>query len=40
LSFITRYRFEDGKIVSELVMFDTGAVLNQLEREDLPHDGD
>lgn len=37
---ITRYQFADGKIVSELVMFDTGAVLSQLEREDLPHGGD
>ncbi|MBT8092430.1 MAG: ester cyclase [Gammaproteobacteria bacterium] len=33
---ISRYQFEDGKIVSELVIFDTGAVLNQLEREELP----
>ena len=37
---ITRYEFEDGKIVSELVIFDTGAVLSQLEREDLPHGGE
>lgn len=34
---ITKYRFEDGKIVSELVVFDTGAVLAQLQREALPH---
>jgi hypothetical protein len=37
---ITRYEFADGKIVSELVIFDTGAVLSQLEREDLPHGGE
>ena len=37
---ITRYKFADGKIVSELVIFDTGAVLSQLERGDLPHGGD
>lgn len=34
---ITRYRFEDGKIVSELVVFDTGAALTQLQRDQLPH---
>lgn len=34
---ITRYQFEDGTIVSELVVFDTGAVLTQLQREELPH---
>ncbi len=33
---ISRYQFEDGKIVSELVVFDTGAVLTQLQREELP----
>lgn len=37
---ITRYQFSDGKIVSELVIFDTGAVLNQLETEALPHGGE
>lgn len=37
---ITRYEFADGRIVSELVVFDTGAVLSQLEREDLPHVGE
>lgn len=37
---ITRYEFADGKIVSELVIFDTGAVLSQLKREDLPHGGE
>ena len=36
---ITRYEFADGKIVSELVVFDTGAALSQLGREDLPHVG-
>lgn len=34
---ISRYQFEDGRIVSEFVVFDTGAVLTQLEREELPH---
>ncbi len=34
---ISRYHFEDGRIVSEFVVFDTGAVLTQLEREALPH---
>lgn len=34
---ISRYQFENGKIVSELVVFDTGAVLTQLQRQDLPH---
>jgi ketosteroid isomerase-like protein len=37
---ITRYEFADGKIVSEFVIFDTGAVLSQLERKDLPHGGE
>lgn len=32
----SRYQFKDGKIVSEFVIFDTGAVLTQLEREELP----
>lgn len=35
---ITRYNFEDGKISSELVIFDTGSLLSQLGREDLPRD--
>ena len=34
---ITKYQFEDGKMVSELVVFDTGSVLSQLQREELPH---
>ena len=34
---ISKYQFENDKIVSELVVFDTGAVLTQLEREALPH---
>jgi hypothetical protein len=34
---ISRYQFEGGRIVSEYVVFDTGAVLTQLEREELPH---
>lgn len=33
---ISRYQFEDGMIVSELVVFDTGAVLTQLQRDELP----
>ena len=37
---ITRYQFEGGKIVRELVMFDTGAVLAQLQRADLPREGE
>jgi hypothetical protein len=27
----------DGKIASELVIFDTGAMLKQLDRQDIPH---
>ena len=34
---ISKYQFVDGSIASELVVFDTGAVLTQLEREELPH---
>ena len=34
---ISRYQFADGKIVSELVVFDSGALMSQLEREDIPH---
>lgn len=37
---ISRYQFADGKIVSELVIFDTGSVLTQLESEALPHAGE
>ena len=33
---ISRYQFEDGKIISEFVVFDTAAVLSQLKREELP----
>ena len=33
---ISRYQFADGKIASELVIFDTGAVMTQLERDSLP----
>ncbi len=34
---ISRYQFVDGKIASELVIFDSGEVLSQLSREDMPH---
>lgn len=34
---ISRYQFVDGKIASELVIFDSGEVLNQLSRDDMPH---
>jgi len=34
---ISRYEFVDGKIVSERVVFDTGLLMSQLEREDIPH---
>ena len=34
---ISRYQFVDGKITSELVIFDSGEVLSQLSREDMPH---
>lgn len=34
---ISRYQFADGKIASERVIFDSGEVLNQLSREDMPH---
>ena len=34
---ISRYEFVDGKIVSELVVFDSGALLGQLNRDDMPH---
>lgn len=37
---ISRYRFQDGKIASELVIFDTGAVLTQLDRSELPKSTD
>ncbi|MGB5332293.1 MAG: nuclear transport factor 2 family protein [Woeseiaceae bacterium] len=37
---ITKYQFENGKIVSELVVFDTAAVLTQLQSEELPHGGE
>ena len=34
---ISRYWFADGKIAKELVIFDTGAVMTQLETDGLPH---
>ena len=37
---ISRYRFSDGKIASELVIFDTGSALTQLETTELPHTAD
>lgn len=37
---ISRYWFSNGKIAKELVIFDTGSALTQLETSDLPHTGD
>lgn len=37
---ISRYQFADGKILSELVIFDTGSALTQLETAELPHTGE
>ena len=34
---ISRYQFVDGKIASELVVFDSGALMKQLQRGDMPH---
>ena len=34
---ISRYWFADGKIAKELVIFDSGAVLTQLETAEMPH---
>jgi hypothetical protein len=34
---ISRYWISDGKIAEELVIFDTGAVLTQLETDEMPH---
>ncbi len=34
---ISRYWFSDGKIAKELVIFDTGLAISQLETEGLPH---
>jgi hypothetical protein len=34
---ISRYQFVDGKIASELVIFDTGLAMTQLETDELPH---
>lgn len=34
---ISRYWISDGKIAKELVIFDTGAVLTQLETAEMPH---
>ncbi len=36
---ISRYQFADGKIASELVVFDSGALMKQLGRDDIPHAG-
>lgn len=33
----SRYTFVDGKIASELVVFDTASVLAQLATEEMPH---
>ncbi len=37
---MSRYQFSDGKIASELVIFDTGSVLTQLETAEMPHTAD
>lgn len=37
---ISRYQFRDGKIANELVIFDTGAVMTQLETTEMPHTAD
>lgn len=34
---ISSYRFSDGKVASEVVVFDTGSALTQLETAELPH---
>ena len=34
---ISRYWFSDGKIAKELVIYDTGAVLTQLDTDEMPH---
>ena len=34
---VSRYQFVDGKIASELVIFDTGLALNQFETTEMPH---
>lgn len=34
---MSSYEFSDGKIASELVIFDTGSLLSQLESDDMPH---
>ena len=34
---ISRYWFSEGKIAKELVIFDTGSVLTQLETDEMPH---
>ena len=37
---VSRYQFVDGKIASELVIFDTGLALNQFESTEMPHTAD
>jgi len=34
---ISRYQFVDGKIARELVVFDTGLAMTQLDTDELPH---
>jgi len=34
---ISSYQFSDGKIASELVIFDTGSALTQFDTTELPH---
>lgn len=40
VSGISRYQFVDGKIARELVIFDTGLAMNQLDTDELPHAGE
>jgi hypothetical protein len=37
---ISRYQFVDGKIASELVIFDTGLAMTQFDTDELPHTGE
>jgi hypothetical protein len=40
LTGISRYQFVDGKIARELVVFDTGLAMTQLDTDELPHAGE
>lgn len=37
---ISRYQFSEGKVVEELVIFDTGYAATQLGADEMPHVGD